>query len=101
MRKIHKYRLAFEVKLEPQVVNVSLPVMSKLLHVGNDPNGFPCAWFEHEIKFLNQTRRMNFEFLIVGTGQYIPQTDFTHYKSFLEGSLVVHIYIRKGNENNQ
>jgi hypothetical protein len=101
MRTIYKYHLFFEIFKKPEVFKLSIPVMSKLLDVGIDNSGFSCAWFEHDTKYLSQERRMEFEFLIVGTGQHFENHNFRHYKTFRDGALVIHIYIRKGNENNQ
>lgn len=58
------------------------------IHVGLDPSGQPCVWYESSPEHPHQSLR------VVGTGHLVP-TGWLHVGSFINPPLFVwHIYRR-------
>lgn len=68
---------------------IDVPNAGIARHVGLDPQGQPCLWFEVN-PFANTVARAVF---VVGTGGDVPDEIATYFASFIQGPFVWHIYL--------
>lgn len=69
--------------------HLELPKGAKVIHVGPDPEGGNCVWFEFERK--NGDNKVPRTLEIFGTGHLIPPLS-THILSFKSGPFMWHLY---------
>lgn len=67
---------------------ITTPRGAKIIHVGLDPAGDPCAWAECEPG--NGVEEI--KLCVVGTGHTKPDGATVHIGSFTHGPFVWHIY---------
>jgi hypothetical protein len=81
MRTVHKYKYTDGMTLE-------LPTQAYVVHVGTDPKGFLCIWFETEL-----TDELLFPrtFKTFGTGHDLPE-EAMHIGTYIDSPFVWHIY---------
>lgn len=79
----------FPIEIEHRT-SINAPRGAKIIHVGLDPAGTPCAWAECEP--LNAKEEI--KLCVVGTGQTKPDEATAHIGSFIHGPFIWHIYFR-------
>lgn len=62
----------------------------KFIHVGPDPSGQPCVWYETDTVNVPQSHH---PIVIIGTGHTKPR-DMVHIGSYIDGPFVWHVYAR-------
>lgn len=82
--KIWKYKLG---QPGEEVIH-EVPLVATVRHVGIDPQGVPCVWIEVD----RDTLPTHWSFLLVATGQNIPDPYVSHLGSYVEGKFVWHLY---------
>jgi hypothetical protein len=58
------------------------------LHVGLDPQGVPCIWFQVNTDHLKSKVKIH----IIGTGNPIPDAAIFYIGSFVQSPFVWHVY---------
>jgi hypothetical protein len=83
MKTIWKYEIAIT---DRQTLKV--PCGGKAIHVGMDPSGAECIWFEVE----TENNEYYTTIFVVCTGNPIPQEATQHVGSLVRGWMVWHVY---------
>ena len=83
MKTVYKYPFPIQ-----EVFSVLIPIQSKILKIDLDPTGAPCIWAEVD----TDVPVASYDFAIVGTGREIPEVNYGHVWSFIQGPFVWHIY---------
>ena len=79
----------FPIEIARREQTICVPQYAQLLHVGLDPDGTSCIWFQVE----PNKARVDFNVAVVGTGHPVP-TDGVYRGTFNQGPFVWHVYTK-------
>lgn len=90
MRTVYKYELTEGVNHVHGLRSLGSDSMEHgtVRHVGFDPRGVRCVWIEVETDLPTEPRA----FVHFGTGHPIPEQGAAYRGTYLDGSLVLHVY---------
>lgn len=84
MTTIYRYPIEITVRQE-----LLVPAHASVRHVGLDPTGQPCIWFEVNPEY----KPAPIILFVVGTGHPLPDDAVLHIGSFIHGPFVWHLFL--------